>query len=203
MLLLYELDPSLPLPQRIVQELVDSLNKNLLHTFPILPSDLPEGIDPYGQIPCHCQLGNMGQVLAANGVDLDQALPWIRPWMLRYQLPDGGLNCDEAVYSRPHPHSSVVSTLPPAELVLKVWGYTTDGQVFLAKAAEYLIARRLNRSRLRAPAEICADWWLPCFPRFYHYDVLRGLEFLVAWSQKMKQPLPNIAIAETIERLDA
>lgn len=106
MLLLYELEPSLPLPERIVQELVDSLNKKLHHTFPILASELPEGIDP--QIPCHCQIGNMGQVLAANGVDLDQALPWIRPWMLRYQLPDGGLNCDETAYNRPHPHSSVV-----------------------------------------------------------------------------------------------
>ena len=40
----------------------------------------------------------MFQVLAASGIDVERALPWIKPWFVRYQMADGGLNCDEAAY---------------------------------------------------------------------------------------------------------
>jgi hypothetical protein len=38
----------------------------------------------------------------------------MRPWLRQYQLPDGGLNCDEAACVKSL-KSSMVSTLPPLE----------------------------------------------------------------------------------------
>ena len=58
------------------------------------PGRVPGGADPHRDVSCHCALGSIHQVLAACGVDVDRALPWIRPWFVRYQMADGGLNCD-------------------------------------------------------------------------------------------------------------
>ena len=38
------------------------------------------------------------QIIAACGVEVDRALPWARPWFVRYQMSDGGLNCDSDAY---------------------------------------------------------------------------------------------------------
>ena len=53
----------------------------------------------------------MYQVLFACGVDIDGRAPWIRAWFLRYQLPDGGLNCDEKAYAGSGGASSIQSTV--------------------------------------------------------------------------------------------
>ena len=43
--------------------------------------------------------------------------------------------------------------------------------------------------RAAAPA-----WQLPCFPRLYFYDVLRGLSALVHWSERSGAVIPDEAI---------
>ena len=113
MLLLHELGLTNQIPEPVVRAVVHALATEYLTTFPFTLDEVPAGKDPARHVACHCQLGTMYQVLVARGVDLDAEVPWIRPWFVRYQLPDGGLNCDEAVYTRPTPRSSVVSTLPP------------------------------------------------------------------------------------------
>jgi hypothetical protein len=169
--------------------------------FPFVPAEIPEDKDPYRHIACHCALGTMAQILQGRGVDLAVALPAVRPWMLRYQLPDGGMNCDESAYLRPVPHSSLVSTLPPAEWMLTA----TDPAScrFADQAARYLLARRLNRSVSQGMRPIDEAWWTPTFPRFYEYDVLRGLEYVTAWAERRGTSVPSAALQEPLDRLGA
>lgn len=191
--LLWELGLAAQVPQTAVHALVASIHCHLLPSFPFRPEDIPASYDHLRGTPCHCQLGTVYQVLSACGFAVDVELPWIRSWFLRYQLPDGGVNCDEAVYLRPHPHSSVVSTLPALEALLCAGPLplAPAEEAFLARGAAYLSKRQLFRSLSRGGVPIDTQWLTPTFPRFYEYDVLRGLAFLVRWAL----PRPEVTLA--------
>src|SRR5262245_58668547 len=77
MLLLYEMKEARRIPQSIVEKYVAALNKLPLKIFPIHPDEMPPGTDPARGTFCHCFLGNVYQVLAACGVDVDTELPWM------------------------------------------------------------------------------------------------------------------------------
>ena len=102
---------------RIAEIIGEDLNSDLAV---VRVNPLPEGVDPHRGYPCHCQLGNVYQVLAAYGLDVDKKLPWIRPWFLRYQMADGGLNCDNDAYlATSECPSSMVGTIAAFEAVLR------------------------------------------------------------------------------------
>jgi hypothetical protein len=204
MLLLFEMGLASEIPGDLARAFAASLDARCLRFFPYRVEDVPKGF-PHQKIPCHCQLGCAAQMLAAAGVDVDAALPWVRPWLLRYQMADGGLNCDEAAYLRERPHSSILSTLPPLEAVLRATArpFTPDEERFLDRGARYLIERRLCRSISRGGALMDPTFLEPTFPRFYDYDVLRGLSFLLEWAERLERPLPEAAIAETVAHLEA
>ncbi|PCI36406.1 MAG: hypothetical protein COB53_09690 [Elusimicrobia bacterium] len=204
MTLLWELGEAARIPERIVDAMVDALNTHYLDLFPLRETEMPPDKDPYRHVACHCALGTMYRVLAGRGVDVDGRIPHLRPWFLRYQLADGGLNCDEAVYTKQSPHSSIVSTLPPLEAVL----FDTDRPLtdaenaFLDRGADYLLKRKLFRS-LSGGGKIIDEAWLePCFPRFYHYDVLRGLRFVTAWADRRDKPLPRDSVQEAVDAVE-
>lgn len=205
MLLLHEMGLGDEIPASLVERLVVSLDENMCHHFPIRAEDVPPGKDGSRDFPCHCQLGCVYQLLAARGVDVDARLPWIRPWFLGWQLPDGGLNCDEAAYTKAVPRSSFVSTLPALEAVLLGTDrpFTPAEEAFLDRGAAYLIERRLWRSLSRGGAVCDEAWQRLTFPRYYHYDLLRGLTFLVRWSQRRGEPLPHEAVAEAVSAISA
>ena len=46
------------------------------------------------------------------------------------------------------------------------------------------------------------QWMIPCFPRFYKYDVLRGLRFLTHWSERCHERIAWDAISEVVTSLD-
>ena len=205
MLLLHEMGEVKQVPAKMVAEYITTLNKIPLKIFPIQPSDMPEGIDPYRGSPCHCQLGNVYQVLAAWGIDVDAELPWIRPWFLRYQMADGGLNCDNDAYLvKDEVPSSMVGTIAAFEAVLlhtpRPW--TSEEKTFLDKGAQFLMERKLmygSQTRHNAAERISAEKWLnPCFPRFYLYDSLRGLTALLHWADKTEQALPPQSIRDVV-----
>jgi len=209
MLLLHEMGETKNIPKAIIGAYIDSLNRIPLKIFPIHPEDMPEGVDPYRGTPCHCQLGNVYQVLAACGVDVDTKLPWIRPWFLRYQMSDGGLNCDnEAYLVQDEVPSSMVGTIAAFEAVLlhtpRPW--TSEEKLFLDKGAKFLIDRRLSlgsSTRHNASERESAKKWAKlCFPRFYLYDVLRGLNALLVWGEKTNQPVPVDAIRDVVTYLN-
>jgi hypothetical protein len=209
MLLLHEMGETKKIPEAVVKKYISALDKIPLKIFPIQPEDMPEGIDPYRGSPCHCQLGNVYQVLAAWGVDVDKELPWIRPWFLKYQMPDGGLNCDnEAYLVKDEVPSSMVGTIAVFESILlytqRPW--TAEEKEFLDKGARFLIERKLmhgSPTKHNADERKSAEKWVhPCFPRFYLYDVLRGLNALLLWSEKTNQSLPRDSIRDVVTYLD-
>ena len=183
--LLWELGRADRIPRRALLGLRASLDRNLKF-FPVTAEELGTA-DPYLDVPCHCQLGTIGQILLDTGLDLP---PWIATWMRRHRLPDGGYNCDEQAYVAPRPHSSIVSTLPFGELALRLDREVADG------VARYLVDRGLNTSLSRG-GDIDPRYWTPCFPRFYEYDTLRGLAFLARWG-----PVPADAVRAPIARLE-
>jgi hypothetical protein len=201
MLLLFELGEAARIPQRIVGAMVSGLDALPLHIFPIRPEE-KRGHDPYRDSSCHCALGTMHQVLSACGVDVAARLPWIEPWFARYQMADGGLNCDETAYLVDECASSMVATIAPFEAML---GRPTDP--FVERAAECLIGRWLvdgSPSRHNAEERDAApSWLLPCFPRFYFYDVLRGLSALVRWATMSNHVLPLTAVNQAAAHLAA
>ena len=60
------------------------------------------------------------QIFESRGIRSDEVMPWARSWFERYQINDGGYNCAEEVYLRDTPRSSIVSTVPMLEALLKL-----------------------------------------------------------------------------------
>lgn len=196
MLLLHEMGLTQQIPAAPIHLLVEVLQASALKIFPIQPEDMPAGVDPY-DTHCHCSLGNIYQVLAGWGVDVDQLLPWIRPWFLRYQMADGGFNCDNDAYLvEGECASSMVGTIACLEAILlhtpRPW--TESERNFLRSGARFLSQRQLHlgsTSKHNAEERTVEGKWLQlCFPRFYLYDVLRGLRVLQTWEKNSGEELP-------------
>lgn len=208
MLLLHEMGETHQIPASIIESYIASLNRIPLKIFPIHQNEMPEGVDPYRGSPCHCQLGNVYQVLAKRGVDVDHELPWIRPWFLRYQMADGGLNCDnEAYLVKEEIPSSMVGTIAAFEAVLLYTPrpFTEEEKAFLDLGALFLMKRKLilgsDTKHNASERESAKNWLKLCFPRFYLYDVLRGLNALTLWSLKTGQTLPVNSIQEAVDAI--
>jgi hypothetical protein len=195
MLLLFELGEARRIPARAVRAMVAALDALPMHTFPLRPEDWPPGLHPARHGSCHCALGSIDQVLTACGVEVDAELPWIRPWFERYQMRDGGMNCDESAYLvADECPSSMVGTIAAFEAMLR-----RGDSAFVDAGAQFLIGRALVRgsdTRHNAEERAAADAWVqPTFPRFYFYDVLRGLTALVRWGTQRRREVPLAAIA--------
>ena len=193
MSLLYEMGYASYIPDHIIQLILDMMNSHYLKFFPIHEHELPVGINPYTRIPCHCQLGNMYQILRSKRPDVDDVLPWIRPWFLKYQLPDGGLNCEDDAY-RISMKSSIASSLPVFEAMMmcaEETGLSEEEDVFLDKAAAYVIDHRLIH---KLTGELMDPDFLKLqFPRYYSYDLLRGLHFITRWRNYRKISKAKVA----------
>ena len=204
MLLLHELGETRRIPERAVTKMIDGLNALPVKIFPIRPEDAP-GANWSRDCACHCAAGSIYQILTAYGMDAGAALPWLGPWFHRYQMADGGLNCDDAAYLVEHEcPSSMVGTVAPLESMLGA-RRTPEQQVFVDRAAGFLIGRQLRLgSQTVHNAEERGEearWLAPCFPRFYLYDVLRGLAVLVQWAERGDKTLPVAAVADVVEHL--
>ncbi len=203
MSLLYEMGYVSYIPDHIIQLVLDMMDTHYLKFFPIHEHELPVGINPYTRIPCHCQLGNMYQILRSKRPDADAVLPWIRPWFLKYQLPDGGLNCEDDAY-RISMKSSIASSLPVFEALMmcaEQTGLSEEEDVFLDKAAAYVIDHRLVH---KLTGELMDPDFLKLqFPRYYSYDLLRGLHFIARWHNYRKSTNTDDVIAYGIEILQS
>jgi hypothetical protein len=202
MTLLFELGRVDAIPEDAAEAMLAAIETKYPRWFPNPREPLPPGKDYHRDGLCHCGLANMAQALEARGLDLDARAPWIRAWFLRYQLPDGGLNCDERAYEK-GTASSIQSTLPALEAVVRTSRpLTLAEEEFLDRGARYLIERRLvcRRSDGRP---MSADFLKIGFPRFYDYDVLRGLSFLADWSRARRQIVPREAVAPSLSALAA
>jgi hypothetical protein len=96
--------------------------------------------------------------------------------LLSEQLKDGGWNCNAPTSQR----SSFHSTICVLEGLLeyeKAEGETTAVTEARARAHEYLLDRHMLRS-LTSGEVIDNNWARFSFPTTWHYDVLRGLDYL-------------------------
>jgi hypothetical protein len=159
----------------------------------------PEGADnPFfaGEVePCI-----NGQV-AAIGAYFGQDVEGIVARLLGEQLPDGGWNCEAENGST---RSSFNTTICVLEALLEYEladGRNSDSSVTAARlrGQEYLLERRLFHRRstgavIERDRKSDADWTRFAFPTWWHYDVLRGIEYL-----RRASVAPDERVAEAIE----
>jgi hypothetical protein len=115
--------------------------------------------------------------------------------LLDEQLDDGGWNCE----APPSVRSSFHTTICVLEGLLeyqRAKGATAAVTEARARGQEYLLERRMFRSRSSGQV-IDRDWTRFSFPTGWHYDVLRGLDYLRSAGVE-----PDDRIAEAIELVE-
>ena len=117
-----------------------------------------------------------GNALAACcrlGLAADPRAQQLAAWLLAWQWPDGGWNCDTTATGR---RSSFHESLAPAWGLHEYWQATSDpaARDAAGRAAELLLAHRLFRS-LATGQVISRTWLAPRYPPYWHYDILQAL----------------------------
>jgi len=83
--------------------------------------------------------------------------------------------------------------------------FTQEEIQFLDRWADCLLSRQLMRATTnlynKEEMEDEEDWLKPCFPRFYFYDILRGLNFILKWASICGKPLAEASIAKVLQHL--
>jgi hypothetical protein len=123
-----------------------------------------------------------GQV-AASGAYFGQDVQGLIDRLLGEQLGDGGWNCAAANGSK---RSSFNTTICVLEALLEhelAAGATREVTEARLRGQEYLLERSLFRRRSTGEPIVRdrkggGDWTRFAFPTWWHYDVLRGLEYL-------------------------
>ena len=151
-----------------------------------------------------CINGPVGAVGAYFGQDVRGIIDRL----LGEQLPDGGWNCEA-------PHNSTRSSFNTTICVLealleyeRATGGSSEVDAGRLRAArllgqEYLLERRLFRRRstgevIERDRKGGAEWTRFAFPTWWHYDVLRGLEYL-----RSAGVTPDERVAEAIELVES
>lgn len=123
-----------------------------------------------------------GRILAL-GAYFNESNDALLRQLLHQQLEDGGWNCEAVEPSAKRPlsrRSSFHTTICVLEglLAYERAGHKTAATTNARRKGEkYLIERRMFRSR-RTGEVIDQRWLCFSFPTFWHYDVLRGLDYL-------------------------
>ncbi|HET9907721.1 MAG TPA: hypothetical protein VFQ23_13800 [Anaerolineales bacterium] len=143
-----------------------------------------------------------GQVGAA-GAYFGQDTQRIIDRLMNEQLPDGGWNCEAENGST---RSSFNTTICVLEALLEyelAGGANSDVMNARLRGQEYLLERRMFR-RLSTGEVIERDrkgetvWSRFAFPTWWHYDVLRGLEYM-----RRARVVPDERVTEAIEMVES
>jgi hypothetical protein len=143
-----------------------------------------------------------GQV-AASGAYFGQDVQRIVDRLLGEQLPDGGWNCEAPQGST---RSSFNTTICVLEALLEyelAGGSSTEVTEARLRGQEYLLERRLFRRRstgevIERDRKGGTAWTRFSFPTWWHYDVLRGLEYL-----RRAGATPDERVVEAIEVVES
>jgi hypothetical protein len=103
--------------------------------------------------------------------------------LLREQLSDGGWNCEAENGSTRSSFNTTICVLEALLEFEQAGRGTADVTAARLRGQEFLLDRRLFRRRSTGEAierdrKGGADWTRFGFPTWWHYDVLRGLEYL-------------------------
>jgi transcriptional regulator with XRE-family HTH domain len=133
----------------------------------------------------------------AIGAYFGQNVDGIVQRLLGEQLADGGWNCEA---ERGSIRSSFNSTIAVLEGLLEwegAMGASPDVTASRRRGEDYLLERRLFR-RLSTGEVVDPAWTMFSFPTRWHYDVLRGLDYLRSTGAE-----PDERCAEAIELVES
>lgn len=171
------LDPAAPEAQRAIDRVRNHLTWRWLDGRPFFDGETEPCIN--------------GRILA-TGAYFGEANDRLLELLLSEQLADGGWNCEAPKSQRSSFHSTinVLEGLLEYERAKGPTPAVTDAR---HRAHEYLLERRMFRS-LATGEVIDRKWTRFNFPPTYHYDVLRGLDYLRSAGVK-----PDERVAEAVE----
>jgi hypothetical protein len=123
-----------------------------------------------------------GQV-GAVGAYFGQNVRGIVDRLLAEQLPDGGWNCEAESGSTRSSFNTTICVLEALLEYERAYGGSAGVIAARLRGQEYLLERRLFRRRstgepIERDRKGGAAWTRLAFPTWWHYDVLRGLEYL-------------------------
>jgi hypothetical protein len=146
-----------------------------------------------------CINGQVGAVGAYFGQDVRG----IVDRLLAEQLPDGGWNCEAINGSTRSSFNTTICVLEALlEHELQV-GSSPEVNAARLRGQEYLLERRLFYRRssgevIKQDRKSGIAWSLFAFPTWWHYDVLRGLEYL-----RRAGVAPDERIADAIDLVES
>src|SRR5512144_1131591 len=151
-----------------------------------------------------CINGQVGAVGAYFGQDVRGLVDRL----LAEQLPDGGWNCEApngSVRSSFNTTICVLEALLEHELAGGASPQVTQARL---RGQEYLLERRLFHRRstgevIQRDRKGGADWTRFAFPTWWHYDVLRGLEYLRRANVEFDAVAPDDRLAEAINLVES
>lgn len=123
-----------------------------------------------------------GQV-AASGAYFGQDVQGIVDRLLGEQLADGGWNCEAENGSTRSSFNTTICVLEALLEIERAGTGTPEVTAARLRGQEYLLERRLLRRRSTGELIVRdrkggANWTRFAFPAWWHYDVLRGLDYL-------------------------
>ena len=118
------------------------------------------------------------------------------------QLPDGGWNCEAANGSIRSSFNTTICVLEALHAFERAAGRSQEVFEARLRGQEYLLERRLFRRR--STGEVIErdrkggfEWTRFAFPTWWHYDVLRGLEYLrsagIPYDDRMAEAIELVA----------
>jgi hypothetical protein len=122
-----------------------------------------------------CINGKVVALGAYFGVDVSPVVERL----LGEQMADGGWNCEQENGSTRGSFHSTIDVLDGLLEYEKAVAHAPDVMEARLRAHEYLLDRRMMR-RLSTGEVIDDAWTRFSFPTYWHYDVLRGLDYLRA-----------------------
>ena len=135
-----------------------------------------------------CINGNVVATGAYFGVDMTPLVDRL----LGEQLPDGGWNCEVENGATVSSFGTTINVLEGLLEHERATGGSTGVGEARRRGEEYLLERRLFRRK--STGEVIDPSWLRfSFPTWWHYDVLRGLDYL-----REAEVKPDERIAEAI-----
>lgn len=122
--------------------------------------------------------------------------------LLAEQLPDGGWNCEAAKGSARSSFNTTICVLEALLAYERLIGQSHEITEARLRGQEYLLDRRLCRRRLTGEVierdrKDGSNWTRFAFPTWWHYDVLRALDYLcsagVAYDERVSDATELVA----------
>ena len=137
--------------------------------------------------------------VAAVGAYFGQDVGSIVERLLAEQLPDGGWNCETVNGSNRSSYNTTICVLEALLEYERAVGSSAMVTTSRLRGHEYLLERCLFRRKSTGETIVCDRksgtlWTQFAFPTWWHYDVLRGLEYLRSAGVK-----PDDRVSEAIE----